>query len=727
MKRIVQLWMSVAFLASFFLLTAPAVQAETSSKSFLDIIEIPAGGENYSLEIYNNQIIVIAFPHSYYLDVEVKSYSKTGELNWTISDRGTAHVNEHKISIMDINKGIINYYSTATGKLLSSETTKAKTVPKIKLTSDYKLTIGSSGYAVFNSQETRVVSANNGDILSGLIEGDTLMIQDIKSVQAIDLSTGKNMWTFPLTARYGSHENLRPINGVVYPVGIPKDTNGRNTLFAIDAQTGAILYKKELAEKPNSTFYGTALGLHEVNEDEGIQKFYAEDGRLKTTIYMDSPIIKQLKEKYQIPKEEYYFNEDWKFVNDGFYYFKRYEGPYEEYVFSFLQKADMNGDVKFEKIFDNEYIFDMATNDSGKVFIANGKAFGRYGYKKGTGFKGYDGLNELSVYNPDGSLVETIETKYIDTLKFDGSILYGYGDETIYLFKESEPTPSKPISRIAGANRFDTAVAISKEGWETSDQVVLATSDDFPDALAGGPLAFKEEAPILLTRAAALPYETKEEIKRLKAKKVIILGNQNAISSGVEAELVKMGMTIERIGGKNRFDTAALIAQQLDSKEAVVAYGFNFPDVLSVSAYAAKNGIPILLTRTDKLPAETEVALMSTTKTHVIGSTGAVGENVFNTLPNPTRYGGATRYDTALQVNSQLKMGSDKTFVATGTNFPDALAGSVLAAKNDAPILLVQRDLLPAATAKQLPAYNAYTLFGGTGVISSTVREQINK
>ncbi|MFP3471228.1 cell wall-binding repeat-containing protein, partial [Micrococcus sp. SIMBA_144] len=62
-----------------------------------------------------------------------------------------------------------------------------------------------------------------------------------------------------------------------------------------------------------------------------------------------------------------------------------------------------------------------------------------------------------------------------------------------------------------------------------------------------------------------------------------------------------------------------------------------------------------------------------------------------------------------------------------GMNFPDALAGSVLAAKNDAPILLAQRDVLPPATAKQLGAYNTYTIFGGTGVISNKVREQLNK
>ncbi|WP_422123926.1 cell wall-binding repeat-containing protein [Planococcus sp. X10-3] len=290
-----------------------------------------------------------------------------------------------------------------------------------------------------------------------------------------------------------------------------------------------------------------------------------------------------------------------------------------------------------------------------------------------------------------------------------------------------EKAKPEETTRISGASRYDTAVAISKVGWKTADTVVLATAGNFPDALAGGPLAYQENAPILLTRTATLTKETKAEIARLGAKKVIILGSKGAVSLEVESELKQMGLTIDRIGGKNRYDTAAMIAKRLNSKEAVVAYGLNFPDVLSISAYASRNGIPILLTRTDKLPAETETALESTMKTHVIGSTGAVGAEVFQALPNPVRYGGKDRYATGLEVNSKLKMGNGKAFIATGRNFPDALAGSVLAAKNDAPILLVKGEAIPEATAIQLGNYESYAIFGGTGAVGETVRQLLNK
>lgn len=300
-------------------------------------------------------------------------------------------------------------------------------------------------------------------------------------------------------------------------------------------------------------------------------------------------------------------------------------------------------------------------------------------------------------------------------------IFFGHGlvNAEAALMANENPVKSE---RISGSNRYTTAVEISKRGWRSSDQVVLATAADFPDALAGGPLAYQNDAPILLTRSASLSAETRAEIIRLGAGKVIILGSKNAVSLEVEAELVRMNLSVERIGGKNRFDTAAMIAERLESTEAVIANGLNFPDVLSVSSYAARNGIPILLTRKDSLPAETASALQEVSNTFVIGSTGVVGQSVYNQLPLPERFGGSTRYDTSYEVMMGLPMGNEKAYVATGQNYPDALAGSVLAAKNNAPILLVKADSIPAATRVQLPRYRSFSIFGGIGAVSDNVR-----
>ncbi|WP_145990606.1 MULTISPECIES: cell wall-binding repeat-containing protein [unclassified Planococcus (in: firmicutes)] len=298
---------------------------------------------------------------------------------------------------------------------------------------------------------------------------------------------------------------------------------------------------------------------------------------------------------------------------------------------------------------------------------------------------------------------------------------YGNQSEALEIVVK-ETQPEELPGRISGIDRYQTAIAISQTGWESADTVVIATAGNFPDALAGGPLAYLEDAPILLTRSGELHSETALEIERLGAEKAIILGGSGAVSDAVEAELKTMNLATERIGGETRYETATLIAEKMGSRRAVVANGLNFPDVLSVSPYAAKNGIPILLTRSDALPKETASALERYTSSLVIGGTGVVSEDVFGHLPNPERFGGKTRYDTGLEVATRLPLGDSRAFIATGLNFPDALTGSVLAAKNDAPILLVRPDNIPSATEQQLPTYRGFSIFGGTGVVSEDVK-----
>src|SRR5690606_8705218 len=116
------------------------------------------------------------------------------------------------------------------------------------------------------------------------------------------------------------------------------------------------------------------------------------------------------------------------------------------------------------------------------------------------------------------------------------------------------------VDRVEGQSRYETAVLTSQKGWESSDVVVLARGDEYADALAGVPLAAKYDAPLLLTQSSKLTAETKAEIERLGASKVIVLGGQAAISSYVTGQLVDSVLTVERIAGDNRVDTAVKVA-----------------------------------------------------------------------------------------------------------------------------------------------------------------------
>ncbi|UOK57826.1 cell wall-binding repeat-containing protein [Bacillus sp. OVS6] len=181
------------------------------------------------------------------------------------------------------------------------------------------------------------------------------------------------------------------------------------------------------------------------------------------------------------------------------------------------------------------------------------------------------------------------------------------------------------LTRLEGASRYHTAAEISKEGWKQSDTVVLATGRDFPDALSGTPLAAKYHAPLLLIDGKSKTIQSKnnlpakQEITRLGAKKVIILGGNGAIPLEVEGELRGLGLSVTRISGSNRFETSAKIAESLPSTTAIVATGRNFPDAISVAAYASKKGYPILLSEVDTIPEKIKKSLTTISKTVVIG------------------------------------------------------------------------------------------------------------
>lgn len=95
--------------------------------------------------------------------------------------------------------------------------------------------------------------------------------------------------------------------------------------------------------------------------------------------------------------------------------------------------------------------------------------------------------------------------------------------------------------RIAGKNRYETAVKIANlypdSTGKTIDTVILASGTNFPDALASAPLVGSLDAALLLTDPNRLSLETKQYVQSNKIKKVIILGDTNAISQNVINEL----------------------------------------------------------------------------------------------------------------------------------------------------------------------------------------------
>ncbi|WP_273851778.1 cell wall-binding repeat-containing protein [Guptibacillus spartinae] len=296
----------------------------------------------------------------------------------------------------------------------------------------------------------------------------------------------------------------------------------------------------------------------------------------------------------------------------------------------------------------------------------------------------------------------------------------------------SAATDGPEFMRIEGADRYETAVKIAKADYDKGDtpEVVFATGLDFPDALAGAPLAYEMDAPILLTKTTSIPTKVKEALTYFGVEHVTILGGTTAISKDVEAELKKMNIDYDRISGENRYDTAAKIASELSPspfETAYVASGANYPDALSVAAIASLEGSPILLTKTTSLPAETAEALKNYTESFAIGGTAVISNDVLKKLPNGQRIAGANRYETSVKVVEELYGPPYAATLATGAGFADALTGSVYAANGIEPVVLTKKDGL-SDEAKELfreSGTEYYTILGGKSAVGVGVENDI--
>lgn len=292
---------------------------------------------------------------------------------------------------------------------------------------------------------------------------------------------------------------------------------------------------------------------------------------------------------------------------------------------------------------------------------------------------------------------------------------------------------SIPMYRLAGATRYDTSAEISKNGWGQSDYAVIATGENFPDALASAPLAKKYNAPIILTNPDYLSDQSKNELKRLKVKSVFIIGGTGAISSLAEASIQSLGLETTRLAGQDRYETALKIAQEVGTNgEILVATGDSYQDALSIAPIAAIKGDPIIISPKDTIPDSVKNFLSgkAINKTYVIGSSVEISDNVLNQFPNAERIDGQSGYERNIAVLNKFGnlFNFSKIYFATGVNFPDALAGTALAPLNSSPIILVNpsttSSFMTLIQNKQQDIKDIYAL-GGEAVLPTPIINQI--
>ncbi len=296
------------------------------------------------------------------------------------------------------------------------------------------------------------------------------------------------------------------------------------------------------------------------------------------------------------------------------------------------------------------------------------------------------------------------------------------------------------VQRIYGTDAIETSIAISQAELPISGSakaVVLARSDFFSDALAGGPLAAKVGGPLLITPGAplssSLDSRVQSEIERVlpAGGTVYILGGPLALSTDVDGALEGLGYVTRRIAGADEYATAVDVAEQLGDPSTIFeATGLDFPDALSAVPAAIATGGAILLTDgTAQAPATASylAAHPNDTRYAIGGPLAAYGAD-----PTATPVYGEDLYATSAAVASTFFAAATKFGVATGVDFPDALSGGVFmgAQATRGPMLLVQPSgSLPPSVAGYLSGVASTLaqgyLFGGPLVVGADVISEL--
>lgn len=302
------------------------------------------------------------------------------------------------------------------------------------------------------------------------------------------------------------------------------------------------------------------------------------------------------------------------------------------------------------------------------------------------------------------------------------------------------------VTRVSGADRYATAAAIADAGWPgtlpSGSTVLLATGQNYPDAVAGAAAAGHLGVPLLLSTSASLSASAAQEIRRLGPTRVVLLGGTSALSLTVASQVAALGVTVVRWSGTDRYATAATISRNTYSGSATNVYlatGKAFPDALAGAALAAVAGGPLLLTEPTSLPPETaaEIQRLHPSAIVVLGGTSAVSDAVADAAvaaaggAQRSRLAGSDRYQTADEVAPTLVQvhggttASNGILVATGYDFADALAGAAWAGTSDRPLLLVPNNHVTPhtwQTIRDLRPSSAIVL-GGTKAVSDSVAD----
>lgn len=306
------------------------------------------------------------------------------------------------------------------------------------------------------------------------------------------------------------------------------------------------------------------------------------------------------------------------------------------------------------------------------------------------------------------------------------------------------------ISNISGSDRFSTSTSISKNGWrDGSKNVILVNSQAVADSLSVAPLASKMKSPVLLTDSESLNIDSREEITRLGAKNITIVGGEASISAGIEEDLKREGYSVERISGSSRSETSINIAEKLKSLGLTSTSAFlvngttGLADAAGIGSVAAKNSSPIIFsTGSDSDVIGAKLGELSISKLYLVGGTRSLSSNFEGLSSDVERISGSDRNETNLSIIEKFYPNYSTIYIADdGSENQSKLIDSVLinagiiasiggdSSLDIGPVMLVsQKNGLTINQIKSIynnPVKSIVQVSGGSGI--STLINNISK
>ncbi|WP_371174231.1 ZmpA/ZmpB/ZmpC family metallo-endopeptidase [Buchananella felis] len=297
-----------------------------------------------------------------------------------------------------------------------------------------------------------------------------------------------------------------------------------------------------------------------------------------------------------------------------------------------------------------------------------------------------------------------------------------------------QPGP-KVVQRFAGTNRVDTALKAWVGGDFTGRSVVMANALSFADAVAAGPLAGALEAPVVLTNGKTLEPAILTAMKEKGIDHVVLAGGTAVISAQIEASLRANGISVQRLGGTNRYATAVSLATEtaklVQVEKVMVADGTNFADGLTSGAVAKPAKAVVIYSQSRILPVQSRTYLNANVGKKLFGIGGsavaALDSAGWTAGSKSTAVVGADRYATAVAIANTFAPTATEFVFATGKDFADALSGAALASRRGGVLMLTTTSGLPTSVNSYVRARSPQriAIMGGTNSVSMTVERTL--